>query len=98
LLETLFAQALDLHVFILQTLQTPVEWVGDLELVAVAATSAVFGVVEGRFHLADLVDDGVCLVDHFLLLGVDEADLAVECFRQSIEELRSCQQIRNEKT
>ena len=86
LLVPLSVQAMYLCVFLSQVLQAAVERICDLKVV-VGAASAVFRVVEGRFHLMNRGHDLFGLVDQLLLFGINQMHLAVECLGQSLKEL-----------
>lgn len=78
-------QSADLCVLLLEHLQTPCKGVRDLEVpIRVAARLAV---VERSFHLPDLRDHALRLVNHLLLLRRYEADLVVQGIGKSCEDL-----------
>lgn len=85
LLIALSVEAADLDVLLLEYLETPCEWVSNLQVsVGVAARLAV---VERRFHLADGRDHLLRLFNHPLLLGRHEADLVLQGIGQRGKEL-----------
>lgn len=47
----------------------------------------IAGIVERRFHLADVGDDPLRFLGHVILLGRDNSKLVVKRLRQSLEEL-----------
>lgn len=77
---------MDLRVLLSQMLQAAIERICDLK-VLIVAIPAGSGVVEGRLHLVYSCDNLLGFIDHFLLLGSHYPHLAVESFRQSLEEL-----------
>lgn len=86
LLEALPMQASNMSLLFPQGLQAVIEGIRYCDVVGVIVPSAI-GVVERSLHFANPGNDGLCFVNHFLLFGIDEANLVVEGLGESREEL-----------